>query len=275
MGAADPLGTGFEYTIHGTDGVPMLRSMQQMTPQGVESVLKPALDKQFRPLQKFFQRTQSAMDQQVLINDRVELLGSLLDYGATFMDALSGFNVSGRMPFNKQIGPMKGVTLLPNGRMRLDSPGQWNLYSQITVDWLPILDPNVTLVSCVRDTRGKEYSVKEVRDASNWVMTLSAFHPVVVPAAGYTVEVEAKFSVLRKVLGGAKYNHLVAQHISSKAGDFDTNVEQINDSDDLQSVLVRPPDTWSEHDWALVSKSSGKSIEELKADARAQGYPIP
>lgn len=222
-----------------------------------------------------FTRIDTVYDGQLQLNNRVDLLGALLDYGATYMDQLAGFNVEGLMPFNRQIGPMKGCTLLPDGRLQLDKPGQWNIFSQLTVDWLPILDPNVWLISRVRDSIGTEYSVKQVRDASNWVMTLSCVHPVVVPAPGYTVEIEAKFSVIRKVLGGPARNHLVVQHISTNSGSIDEESESSAASMSLQAIMTRTPDTWSEKEWAKVAQASGKTVGELKEQARNEGYNIP
>lgn len=224
---------------------------------------------------KWRQDYETQVDGQLALNDRVELLGALLDYGATYMDALKGFNKSGLMPFNKQIGPMKGCTLLDGGKLRLNEAGQWNIFAQITVDWLPILDPNVWLISRVRDPQGHEYSVKEVRDASNWVMTLSAVHPVVIPEPNYTVEIEAKFSVVRKVLGGPARNHLVAQHISNQAGHVNNVNEALETSEDLQQIVTRPPDTWSDAEWILVADSAGKTVDAMKQEARDQGYQIP
>ena len=260
-------------------GVTGLRAMQNITESNLLNGYRASLKNDYKPLtevlKKRFTKLDTVADGQTRINNRVDLLGALLDYGATYMDQLSGFNVEGLMPFNKQIGPMKGCTLLPGGKLRLDSPGQWNIFSQITVDWLPILDPNVWLISRVRDDSGAEYSVKEVRDSSNWVMTLSCTHPVVVPAPGYTVEIEAKFSVVRKVLGGPARNHLVAQHISLAGEAMEKQSEQSSAASSMQEIMSRTPDTWSESEWAQVAKASGKTVEVLKDEAKAQGYSIP
>lgn len=268
------------YGAHAAGGgVSGLTAMQNITEAALLDTYRKNIKKDYKPftkiLEKRFTQLDVVADGQTRIQNRVDLLGALLDYGATYMDQLSGFNVEGLMPFNKQIGPMKGCTLLPGGKLRLDSPGQWNIFSQITVDWLPILDPNVWLISRVRDDTGAEYSVKEVRDSSNWVMTLSCTHPVVVPAPGYTVEVEAKFSVVRKVLGGPARNHLVAQHISLAGEAMEKQSEQSSAASSMQEIMSRTPDTWSESEWAQVAKASGKTVEVLKDEAKAQGYSIP
>lgn len=226
-------------------------------------------------LRERFEKIDTVYDGQLSLNNRVDLLGALLDYGATYMDSMSGFNKAGLMPFNQQIGPMKGCALLPGGRMRLDHPGQWNIFSQLTVDWLPILDPNVWLISRVRTPQGAEYSKKEVRDASPWVMTLTCVHPVVVPAPGFTVEIEARFSVVRRVLGGPARNHLVAQHISSQAEEMDSDSESFTPSSSLQSIVTRPPTTWSEDEWRQIAQAAGKTVEDMKQQARSEGYEIP
>lgn len=226
-------------------------------------------------LREKFTRVDAVYDGQLQLNSRVDLLGSLLDYGAAYMDTLAGFNVEGLMPFNHQIGPMRGCTLLHDGRIRLDRPGQWNIFSQLTVDWLPILDPNVWLICRVRTPEGAEYSVKEVRDASNWVMSLSCTHPVVVPTSGFTVEIEAKFSVIRKVLGGPARNHLVVQHISSTSEEMAEESESFTPSSSLQSIVTRPPTTWSEDEWRQIAQAAGKTVEDMKQQARSEGYDIP
>lgn len=268
------------YGAHAAGGgVSGLTAMQNITEAALLDTYRKNIKKDYKPftkiLEKRFTQLDVVADGQTRIQNRVDLLGALLDYGATYMDQLSGFNVEGLMPFNRQIGPMKGCTLLPGGKLRLDSPGQWNIFSQITVDWLPILDPNVWLISRVRDDTGAEYSVKEVRDSSNWVMTLSCTHPVVVPAPGYTVEIEAKFSVARRVLGGPARNHLVAQHISLAGEAMEKQSEQSSASSSMQEIMSRTPDTWSESEWAQVAKASGKTVEVLKDEAKAQGYSIP
>lgn len=268
------------YGAHAAGGgVSGLTAMQNITEAALLDTYRKNIKKDYKPftkiLEKRFTQLDVVADGQTSIQNRVDLLGALLDYGATYMDQLSGFNVEGLMPFNKQIGPMKGCTLLPGGKLRLDSPGQWNIFSQITVDWLPILDPNVWLISRVRNDTGAEYSVKEVRDSSNWVMTLSCTHPVVVPAPGYTVEIEAKFSVIRRVLGGPARNHLVAQHISLAGEAMEKQSEQSSAASSMQEIMSRTPDTWSESEWAQVAKASGKTVEVLKDEAKAQGYSIP
>lgn len=268
-----------DYGVFADESPTGLSALQGITEDGLLRRFEGGLQREYKPfaslLGGFRRDIDGVVDGQLSINHRVDLLGLLLDYGAAYMDALSGFKQSGQMPFNKQIGPMKGCELLSDGRIRLGSAGQWNIFSQLTVDWLPILDPNVWLVSRVRKPDGSEYSVKEVRDASNWVMSLTCVHPVVVPAEGYTVEIEAKFSVARKVLGGPARNHLVVQHVSDSEQTIENVNEEIEPEVSLQSIVTRPPDTWSESDWEQVAAASNKTVEEMKQDARDQGYEIP
>ena len=170
-------------------------------------------------------------DGQFALNDRLDLLSPLVDYGSVYMDAVGGFlqfgNNSGTMPFNRQIGPMRGCEL-HDGGIRLKDKGLWDLHAQLAigenalnvgsgrVDWrIRVYTPDGTPFST---QTGFKWNTRRETD----VIVSS----VVVPEAGYVVKVEISWiHGSRELLGGPANTRLKVQHISRRTDVGGTGAE--------------------------------------------------
>lgn len=154
-------------------------------------------------------------DGQVEMNDRVDLLSPLQDYGSCFAAGQGDLINTGRVPFNQQIGPMVGCHLASNGIV-LDDQGLWDIRARLrfsfTVSpintWLAweirVYAPNNSLFSAQLD---------EVSDMNSNTREMNT--TVVVPGPGYRAEVWiTNLAPVRATQGGPRNNRFTVQHIT-------------------------------------------------------------
>lgn len=168
----------------------------------------------FLGFEKLFKTGEQFRDGQLALNDAVHLLSPLLDYGSVFMDSVHGWDNEGILPFNKQIGPMRGCSLQGNG-IELHDKGQWDIIAAVTASWVRIVTSEVSWRVIIKDPKGAVFSQRRftVSNANNITMTLP--FTVVVPEDGYMVQVEiTKVGKGREIIGGSTWNGLTVKHIT-------------------------------------------------------------
>ena len=166
------------------------------------------------------QFAQQVRDGQRDLNDRTDLLSPLLDYCSVSSDPGSGeHRVSkNRFPFTYQIGPLRGVTNMGDGRLRLDDKGLWDLRAMVTASWMGLLgDAQMQVFLRVLKPDGGLHSVYSeqgyyMKTTNNVTMTLVS--SVVIPEPGYFVDVYIIGPGDRGYWVGPKWNRLTVQHIS-------------------------------------------------------------
>lgn len=151
--------------------------------------------------------------------DRQDLLSPLLDYGSCFINTSSKPSGRGWMPFNAQIGPMRGCELYtgPSRGIKLLSPGLWDIRCHLTCDWQSKLSLNNTFRYELRvlTPSGAVFSTQTFNMDSNEPVTGTVVSSVVVPAAGYRVGVYVTvMSGSRSILCGPAWSRLAVQHIT-------------------------------------------------------------
>lgn len=157
---------------------------------------------------------QDYRDGQEALTRRTDLLSPLLDYGSAYMGNLSGFDVTGVMPFRTQIGPMRGCHLDADG-IRLEDKGLWDIRAQLTAETVFIVTGRMEWRVVVKNPQGGIYSIQRATVTSSSRLTQTLVSSVVVPEPGYLVQVElTSLGVGRTILGGPAWNRLVVQHIS-------------------------------------------------------------
>ena len=158
-------------------------------------------------------------DKQLQYNDRVDLLNPLLDYCsayAAFTDNDHARFGPGLMKFSEQIGPARNVEITPEGRFKLLDKGLWDIRATVLPSWTGFLRKGDIYISMnVRDPQGGLYSEQTlIEDTTNYT-SFSIVSSVVVPEAGYTVEVNIdQLDSQRGILGGPKWSRLTVQHLS-------------------------------------------------------------
>lgn len=163
---------------------------------------------------KLFKVGEQFRDGQLALNDAVDLLSPLLDYGSVYMNSAHEWNNEGILPFNQQIGPMRGCALEEKG-IRLHDKGQWDVIAAVTASWVRIATSEVSWRVIVKDPEGTIFSQRRftVSNANNITMTLP--FTVVVPAEGYLVQVEVtRVGRGREIIGGSTWNSLTVKHIT-------------------------------------------------------------
>lgn len=154
------------------------------------------------------------------LNDRADLLSPLLDYCSVSSDPGSGeHHVSdNRFPFTYQIGPVRGVTNMGDGRLRLNDKGLWDLRAMVTSSWMSIIgNSQMQVFLRVLKPDGGLHSVYSeqgyfMKTTNNVTMTLVS--SVVVPEPGYYVDVYIIGPGDRGYWVGPAWNRLTVQHIS-------------------------------------------------------------
>lgn len=154
-------------------------------------------------------------DGQMDLLDRIDLLAPLLDYGSCFADGQGGILNNGRVPFNRQIGPMTGCELV-NDAIVLEEEGLWDINARLgfsytlapgggLIQWrVSVYRPNGTVFSRTLD---------EVNHGGVTHRQIST--SVVVPGPGYRVEVWITYLIAgRATTGGPEENRLTVQHKS-------------------------------------------------------------
>ncbi len=165
-----------------------------------------------------WEQLDTVTDGQLELNDRTDLLSPLLDYGSCFANGSGGISQIGRVPFNQKVGPMNGCRLESNGIV-LEDQGLWQINARLAFSWtigpgaqtwrIRVYRPNGTLFSEQLD-----YSSESNENTREMLTT------VVVPDAGYRVEVWITELIIgRATIGGPQNNRLTVQHIS-RSTDF-------------------------------------------------------
>lgn len=166
----------------------------------------------------FHQAGTQIRDGQRDLNDRTDLLSPLLDYCSVSSDPGSGEHrvSNNRFPFNYQIGPSQGVTIMGDGRIRLDDKGLWDLRAMITASWKVSNDQIQVFLRVLKPDGGLHSVYSEqgyyMKTSNNVTMTLVS--SVVVPEPGYFVDMYIIGPGDRGYWVGPKWNRLTVQHIS-------------------------------------------------------------
>lgn len=155
---------------------------------------------------------------QLELNNRVDLLSPIQDYGSVYIpagdDQLKGAQT---LPFTAQIGPMRGCKQYRNGIMFLDK-GLWDIRAQVTTSWVRTLtlgQQDVPVVLKVFTPSGQLFSSQRSNGNTAGVNTQTIVSSVVVPESGYYVEVEIEYIYTgRGIYRGPAWTRLTAQHIS-------------------------------------------------------------
>ena len=161
-------------------------------------------------------------DGQVDLKDRTDLLSPLLDYGSWCCPPGSGHARfgTGRMPFTYRLGPMRGMTDMGDGRIRLDEPGLWDIRATVTISWtgpvnntasqwyIRVLEPSGGLHDVFSE---QGYYMDTIKST-----TMSMTSTVVVDNPGYMVDVYTIGPGDRGWWTGPKWTRLSIQHISNK-----------------------------------------------------------
>lgn len=158
---------------------------------------------------------EAARDGQVDINNRVDLLSPLLDYGSLSTppgkgDALNG---DGRVPFTYQIGPMRGVTPV-DGMLRLDDKGLWDIRCMVTANWFFFAGELIVHLRVLEPDGETVYSEQGHYTSSTSIQTKTLVSSVVIPEPGYFAEVQVKAADGRGWMTGPQWTRLSAQHMS-------------------------------------------------------------
>lgn len=156
-------------------------------------------------------------DGQIDLNDRADLLSPLLDYRSVSTEPSKGdaMKGTGRIPFDFQIGPSRGVSK-ESGMLVLGDKGLWDLRAQVTASWvsnplaqqvkvwLRVLRPDGSIFS------QQAYYVETMRS-----ITIPIVSSVCVPDPGYKVDVWAWAQEGgRGWWSGPEWTRLTVQHIS-------------------------------------------------------------
>lgn len=152
-------------------------------------------------------------DGQLDLNNNVELLSPLLDYGSGYMP--NNKSGTGLVPYTEQIGPMQKCHLA-NGGIVFDDVGLWDIRAQVyrstalanvRADWeIRVYRPDNTLFSVMQAGKQGDYSFSDTNITS-----------VVVDAIGFYVQVHVtSMGGSAYLYGGASRNRLTVQHISRR-----------------------------------------------------------
>ncbi|CAB0551385.1 hypothetical protein D9B85_05675 [Corynebacterium diphtheriae] len=155
---------------------------------------------------------------QLELNNRVDLLSPIQDYGSVYIPSgdreLKGAQT---LPFTAQIGPMKGCKQYKYGILLLDK-GLWDIRAQVTSSWVRTLtlgQQDVPIVLKVYAPNGELFSSQRSNSNTAGINTQTIVSSVVVPEAGYYVEVEVEYIYTgRGIYRGPAWTRLTAQHIS-------------------------------------------------------------
>lgn len=166
-------------------------------------------------------------DGQADLNDRTDLLGSLLDYGAVSTqpgggDAMKG---TGRIPFSYQIGAKKGVRIADNCII-LDDIGVWDLRGQITASWTAnVFNPELKVWLRVLRPDGSIYSQQAHYASTTNSITIPIVTCVMVKEPGYKVDMWAQADGSRGWWRGPEWTRLIVQHITRDISEGGTGGE--------------------------------------------------
>lgn len=164
-------------------------------------------------------------DGQLDLNNNVELLSPLLDYGSCYMATKFNFGGSSvRVRFLDQIGPMRGCHL-DDGRIVLDDKGLWDIRCQLKYD-ISLANGICGLEVQVLRPDMSVYSTQEGLNYATGQATITVVTSVVVPDPGYRVQViVVQTTQGRGIEGGPKANRLTVQHLSRRTDIGNTGQE--------------------------------------------------
>ncbi|GAA2378591.1 hypothetical protein [Gordonia cholesterolivorans] len=155
-------------------------------------------------------------DGQMQLNDRVDLLSPLQDYGSSYAGTQNSLWNKGKIPFDKQIGPMKKCHLASGGIV-FEEQGMWDVRARVTITSTPplvgaFIDWEIRVV---KDSDGSIFSVSRDTLESSSAQSREINTSVVVPTAGYRAEVwVTNIGPGRQIAGGPERTRLTVQHIS-------------------------------------------------------------
>lgn len=156
----------------------------------------------------------TVVDGQLDLNDRVDLLSPLQDYGSCYASGSGNLINTGKVPFNKAIGPMTNCHLASSGIV-LEDKGLWDVRARLAFSFTIGGGGIAWEIRVVKDSDGSLFSVQKdyVTDPGSCTREINT--TVVVPDAGYRAEVWITTLVLgRATVGGPSQNRLTAQHIT-------------------------------------------------------------
>lgn len=190
---------------------------------------------------------ESLRDGQEELNDRTDLLSPLLDYGSVSMPAGQPSRGIGFLPFSRQIGPARGVSVKRGNSnnawgLEFQDKGLWDVRLHCTASWiigatglaevhLNIYRPNGDFYSQQRSVLvGMRYGLADGDGEQTHTINSS----VVIPEAGYYALVYVqRCAPLRHWLGGPAWSRLTAQHITREVdGNWDTGAGGSDNNED-------------------------------------------
>ena len=131
------------------------------------------------------------------LQDKTQKLEGVIGYACRYMSSSPGVTTSAQtMPFDTQVGPIVGVTPQSGGRFRLDSKGLWRMEAQVRFWGAVLAPPRCYMDIVIRTPAGAEFTRLKAMASSDDEITVTNVMPVVIPAAGYTAEVQAWTSSL-------------------------------------------------------------------------------
>ncbi|QDM56303.1 hypothetical protein SEA_SWEATNTEARS_27 [Gordonia phage SweatNTears] len=150
------------------------------------------------------------------LKDAKELLDGVRGYGQCYMSVnpttINAANNVIRAPFNAQLGPLKDVTIDPDGGLILGSEGLWTI-SAVTRARATLFTGNghVRMFLSVRKPDGSIYSELGIDNEEHGRgMSLVGTGAFVVPAPGYQVRVYLYSNAWRYFEGGTLFSRLSA-----------------------------------------------------------------
>ncbi|WP_058036873.1 hypothetical protein [Rhodococcus sp. KB6] len=153
-------------------------------------------------------------DGQLDYASRVDLLEGVRGYGAAYMTSNPAV-VAGatRMPFNAQLGPLKGVQVLAAGGLRLESEGLWQISATTLAKSTPFGggDETVMYLSVREPGGGVIFSeIPDVKRPGGSRLTHHVTAPFVIPEPNFEVHVWVTSAKWRNFAGGTWYSRLSA-----------------------------------------------------------------
>ena len=151
------------------------------------------------------------------LNDRMDLLDPIMDFGQSYMPTGTGFRNAGRLPFSEQRGPARGVIIEDDG-MRFLGAGAWQILCEVRPSWIRIATHRIIYrVNCYTP-QGDLYTYQQfIDDTAAESHTVSFGADFVVPEPDYFVAVHVQsVGSGRTHLGGWASTRLVAKRWSSQ-----------------------------------------------------------
>ncbi|WP_411815659.1 hypothetical protein [Gordonia sp. SND2] len=154
------------------------------------------------------------VDGQLALNESVDLLSPLQDYGSCYAKGSGDLINLGKVPFNQQIGPMTNCHLASSGIV-LEDKGLWDIRARLAFSYTVGGGGIAWEIRIVKDSDGSIFSVQKDYVVDKESCTREMNTTVVIPTGGYRAEVWITTLVIgRATTGGPSYNRLTAQHIT-------------------------------------------------------------